>query len=361
MVKNTRQKMMVALISIIVALLLLELLARQFSLKMNGSSWSWAQSGCFTIDATLIYKPIKGRECTIVNQLGLKIVPGNKVTPNAANVVILGDSFVWGDTSIDTTYPAVLQELFNKNKYNVNVYNMGVPGYGIDQEYVFFSQLEKQIKPKIVIWNIHVNDNSDDFNRPLFQIKNNKLVQIPGWTSGLFWSGLLREVFPLIIYEHSFLLNYILYTLNNINLFHLDNRIDGQEWSFGKMIITVGEMDRRAERNNFDLFYVLSPSQSTIENISPSLIKQDQKILDRYKKILDQRPFIDGTQLFLNWKSQTKASSTSSTEEENRLFLDQSSNYPDGAWHPNEKGNYLLAKLAFDYIKQNHLLEKNQQ
>lgn len=160
--------MVAALISIIVALLLLEFLARQFGLKTNGSSWSWAQSGCFTIDTTLIYKPVKGRECTIINQLGLKIVPGNKNIQNAANIIILGDSFVWGDTSIDTTYPSLLQELFNKNKYNVNVYNMGVPGYGIDQEYVFFSQLEKQIKPKIVIWNIHVNDNSDDFNRPLF-------------------------------------------------------------------------------------------------------------------------------------------------------------------------------------------------
>lgn len=106
-------------------------------------------------------------------------------TPGKKRVLVLGDSFMFGEEQNDgALYPTYLQDLLG-SKYEV--YNFGVSGYGTDQEYIL---LEKNIayKPDMVIvgffqndvFNVLSNKIGEDESRgskPAFRItKDNKAV-----------------------------------------------------------------------------------------------------------------------------------------------------------------------------------------
>ncbi len=97
--------------------------------------------------------------------LGWDIGPGNRVrgkrvyelkTPDGfRRVVAIGDSFTYGgDVKNDESYPAFLEKSFP----NIEVLNMGVPGYGIGQAYLKYRRFGRRYKPDLVILGIHPGD-----------------------------------------------------------------------------------------------------------------------------------------------------------------------------------------------------------
>ena len=99
--------------------------------------------------------------------------------PNKYEVLIIGDSFTFGDGIDDSvTWPHLLQQLDK----DLNVFNLGGSGYGIDQMYITLSEAISQYHPKLVVAAFIDNDlhrsllDFRDYKKPRFVIKNNKLV-----------------------------------------------------------------------------------------------------------------------------------------------------------------------------------------
>lgn len=96
----------------------------------------------------------------------------------APRILILGDSFVFGDEVSDNeTFPYYLQQILP----DVEVINFGVHGYGHDQMLIYLKEEGVKYKPDIVILGF-ISYDSDrnmlrfrDYAKPKFDLINNKL------------------------------------------------------------------------------------------------------------------------------------------------------------------------------------------
>jgi hypothetical protein len=97
-------------------------------------------------------------------------------------VAFLGDSFVWGyDVEASERFTEKLQERHS----DWNIFNLGVSGYGTDQEYLLLQALFDAYKPRIVFL-IFCTETDDDDNRtnvryggyykPYCTVVNNRLT-----------------------------------------------------------------------------------------------------------------------------------------------------------------------------------------
>ena len=75
---------------------------------------------------------------------------------NSPALMFLGDSFVWGyDVENEQIFTSVLQK---KLQQQYAVYNLGVSGYGTDQEFLLLQQFYDKIKPQKVFLIFCAND-----------------------------------------------------------------------------------------------------------------------------------------------------------------------------------------------------------
>lgn len=96
-------------------------------------------------------------------------------------LVVLGDSFTWGfGVEDDEIFTSIIER---ETKGRVEVVNLGVSGYGTDQEYLLWRELGHKWKPDRVLLLItfvtDIADNMDpkryDYNKPFFVIKGDAL------------------------------------------------------------------------------------------------------------------------------------------------------------------------------------------
>jgi hypothetical protein len=119
------------------------------------------------------------------------------------NVIFLGDSFVWG---YDVEASERFTEKFQAKHPEWNVYNVGVCGYGTDQEYLLLQEVFEKYKPYMVILifctDNDVEDNSlnmryGGFYKPYYSIEaapNMKLNGVPVPRS----EKVLRSEYPML-------------------------------------------------------------------------------------------------------------------------------------------------------------------
>jgi hypothetical protein len=102
---------------------------------------------------------------------------GPKIKPRMA---VIGDSFVWGyDVNSEDRFTEKLQERIP----SWEVLNLGVSGYGTDQEYLLIKKYYGLLKPDVVILFICVNDKKDTssnnryhgYFKPYFTFENSAL------------------------------------------------------------------------------------------------------------------------------------------------------------------------------------------
>lgn len=122
------------------------------------------------------------------------------------NIIILGDSFVWGyDVENHERLTDHLQKQF-KNKFNI--YNFGVSGYGTGQQFLLLQRYYEQIKPKIVFVIFCGNDFYDNSHNVVYQgyyksyyvYENNKLELkgVPVPVSGNYKMLKFNENHPIL-------------------------------------------------------------------------------------------------------------------------------------------------------------------
>ncbi len=82
-------------------------------------------------------------------------------SPDIFRIVVLGDSFVFGSGGVSASNR--FTDLLEKVSPNLEVINMGVPGYSTDQEYLFLKTEGLKYHPDVVVLCVFVNDFYESF------------------------------------------------------------------------------------------------------------------------------------------------------------------------------------------------------
>jgi hypothetical protein len=101
-------------------------------------------------------------------------------SPGIRRIVIVGDSFSWGeDVSNEETYAAQLEGILPSTE----VINLGVHGYGTDQQLIYLRKLGFRFSPDLVILGFY-HDNLERnglrifvYGKPMFVLEGDRLVQ----------------------------------------------------------------------------------------------------------------------------------------------------------------------------------------
>lgn len=75
--------------------------------------------------------------------------------PGTVRILALGDSFVWG---FGVARDELFSEIVEKNDPGTEVINMGVSGYGTDQEFLLYNEEGYKYKPDLVVLAFYAND-----------------------------------------------------------------------------------------------------------------------------------------------------------------------------------------------------------
>ncbi len=342
------RKIFVSVASVLVTLLILEvfLVMLKYTPSSISYGWIWRQCGV-RLDLELMYSLRPDTTCDdlSINSLGVKSRDSlDNGPPNeAGTIVMLGDSFVWGNTSFEYTYPAQLQQILDDKDYYV--VNGGVSGYGTDQSYSFFiKRLLPRIKPDVVIWNININDVYDNVDRPLYTLDGNSLVPVPVWTTGVFLSSFLASKMPDTVRSNSRLVHTILSALEKVRL-HTFIPSNSIEWSLSKIMVEIHALSDVARAGNFKLYIVLSPDQSIVEKFPDN--EDNKNIYNLLKERLGNYLAIDQNE---SLSMATGSAAFVLGDHSNSLFLDESDSFEYGSWHPNEYGNFFMASSVYEHI-----------
>ena len=82
--------------------------------------------------------------------------------PGVFRIVVIGDSFVFGAGGVDPSNR--FADILAKSGTNLEVINMGVPGYGADQEYLNLKNEGMKYHPDLVLLCAFYNDFSESFS-----------------------------------------------------------------------------------------------------------------------------------------------------------------------------------------------------
>lgn len=108
-------------------------------------------------------------------------------------VMMLGDSFLFGvHLDAQDAIPAALERKLPP----VEAYNLGIPGWGLDQMYLAYAKYADLIKPRVVVL-VYVDEALqrsyeafralEGMNKPSFSLQGNRLVARTGPTRSSFW------------------------------------------------------------------------------------------------------------------------------------------------------------------------------
>jgi hypothetical protein len=126
---------------------------------------------------------VYGNKVLNTNTKGIrgKIEYSHDKHPEKTRILILGDSFTFGDQVSDNeTYPFYLQQILP----NTEIINFGIPGYGHDQMLIYLQEEGVQYKPDIVILGFITADISRnmltfrDYAKPKFNTVNGRLTVV---------------------------------------------------------------------------------------------------------------------------------------------------------------------------------------
>lgn len=146
------------------------------------------KTACYRFDSTMGWFPTEGSDCihsakfeTAIrnNEDGFRDENRDQ-PPLKPSMAFLGDSFVWGyDVEADKRLTAVIQAFLP----SWSILNMGVSGYGTDQEYLLLQDWFPKYLPDIVVLVVHSNDSidnstnfRDNYYKPYFELVEGELL-----------------------------------------------------------------------------------------------------------------------------------------------------------------------------------------
>lgn len=198
---------------------------------------------------------------------------------NPYRIVVLGDSFVWGmGVKQEDRFTEILESLLKNKGTESEVINLGIGGYGTDQEYLLFQSEGIKYKPNLVIMAFY----SNDFETNTSALKHILICQKPVFR--LTKAGTLKLTnvpVPEITYTKIWLMNhssiYYLYEVFLLksklfrNLCIMAGLIENEERFKQQVIPLTKELLRNflnlVKQNDSDFLVVLIPDYRQMENI----------------------------------------------------------------------------------------------
>lgn len=96
-------------------------------------------------------------------------------------VVVLGDSQTWGSgVTQDDRFSDVLERLLRERGIDAEVVNLGIPGYGTDQELLLFRRLGRRYRPDLVIVAFYWNDVFENSSTTAYGYPKPRFVLVAG-------------------------------------------------------------------------------------------------------------------------------------------------------------------------------------
>jgi lysophospholipase L1-like esterase len=108
--------------------------------------------------------PVEFRSPVQINSIGLRGPEIPELPPDGYRILLLGDSLVAGfEVAYDKTFGALLEHKLDAEfPFPIQVVNSGVRGYGTDQEYLWFRERGRLLRPDLVVAFLSVNDAEDN-------------------------------------------------------------------------------------------------------------------------------------------------------------------------------------------------------
>lgn len=227
--------------------------------------------------------------------------------PNTLRIVTIGDSFTFGQfVEDDETYPAQLETLLKeklKDRYdNVEVINLGVPGYDIEYAKARYEKRGRKYQPDIIIWFVSKGD--------LTQINEAEIT--------------LVNTFDMVIP------NQINRILHKVNVFYLEHQI-------ARIFINTFLNKSRVRLENIERIYCLSHHINGVLYV-PLL---DDVISNQIQSSTD----LQGINFFVD-------------NNLPNLYLSPLNYFPDT--HPTKEGYKIISNHIGKFIIKNLLVKINQ-
>ena len=256
---------------------------------------------------------IEGNSYT-TNNIGERSLKNYKKDESKYEVLVVGDSMTFGEESSDEF---VWTNILKKKNKNLNIINLAVPGYGIDQIYLMLKDTIEIYKPDLVIFAFV----KDDFARamlpfreakkPFFKIKDNKLIlkNVPLKKPEEVYEELKqkREDRPfykkLKIYNlYVTLFNSSTYKIGNETRFYVRNKCDNSCLELNEKIFF--ESYQLAKKNNSEFISLLIPGDKK-DRTDIEFKSYADEFLENMKKkykidYLNLRPYFLKTYGFVN-------------------------------------------------------------
>jgi hypothetical protein len=353
--KNIVLKALLVLFSILTSFLFIEFILILTYSELNYAPFSWEHEGLYRADRDRIYATSK--EFIFMDEFNDMVIStddqGFRSTVNAAKnvrkkILLIGDSFIWGLHVDDKdTVASNLQKLIDVNNLEYEIINAGVPGYSIGQEYSYLKTvLIPQLKPDLIIWNIHPGDFNEMKHRSVYLMTEGELKAIPSYLHGVYIDKKIRETIPnriISMKTTTLLLNY----LQLFDPVSFLERFTGSSRE-QKIVLMLNDINE-----NENLIITRTPSMNYlvdgINNLGETWMSQG----NIYSAIKETN--------YLNSNSIIKAVFDQTGKKEfKELFLESNIDSSNDYWrHLSEYGNRVYAEVIFHYLDIQDIIELN--
>jgi len=307
------KKFFLVIISTSFSLLYCELLIHASGYRPAEYSWQWAVTDFFNVHPLRIYalsKGVQSKENIYANidAFGFRYDPadGNQA-PSAKSVFLFGDSFVYGHVmNDDQTFPYITQTELRKTGNNTDIVNAGVPGYGLDQTFLYIQEVIKTYHPQTIVWNINTNDIGDSNDACLFASVGGRMTRLPTWLQTLYLQGLVVRKAPSFV-RNSYLVNLYLRFLQHGDDRHTigctlpdEHTAKINERALEKLRYMFGKLEEEADKEHIQLIYTLLPVEYYFDTsgYSNEVNEMKQYFLLRNELRRYKSRFIDFNELF---------------------------------------------------------------
>jgi len=206
--------------------------------------------------------------------------------PERTRIVLLGDSYTWGDDVPNKySYASILEQLIP----NSEVLNFGIKGIGIDLMYLRWKYEALNFKPDIVVMTVYTDDirrAQPCVHKPKFEINNNKLVitNIPPPSYKEIFENYKKPVFE------SYFLKHLLY---NIKYFR---GVTKKQYDYGFSILPfiIDEIKTKSkEDGTFFMVAIINGEGGVYKGYEEEAVKRFKSLLEE-KKI----PYVESFGIF---------------------------------------------------------------
>jgi hypothetical protein len=288
--KRIIQNVVLLFVSVIVALLLLELGTRVLGLN---SDYGYPED-MYQKDELLDYSLTPNIEGRVIkqefntpfktNSKGMNDIEYSNKGINDYRILSLGDSFIWGmyGTELSETFSKILESNLNEESESTNfqVMNSGVPGYGTDQEFLYLKHRTTELELDMVILSFTIgNDFYDNLQNGEYTVNDHgqlirqkkdvpKLLKIRDFMLENSHSYRLIEKGIITIF-YKFIGRNVVGKVRNFDLSLEFSLVDPPKKTLDKMNITTNllkEINDFTKSKNISLVLVMIPTASQVDN-----------------------------------------------------------------------------------------------